>query len=122
MSAGRFALKSVWRTPVNVTQPQAHKLFYNKNGLLVVNVTSVYFIKKHQQDFVLEWQIKDTGDMIYKMVSDANGNIYATTSFGNLYYVDYNQETGSLRELSTGNCSVIDYCLFNGIKDEIVFK
>lgn len=103
--------------------PKKFCLCSHKQGLLVYCKDAIYYIRKRNNSWANEWYLSTVAPGgIFKMVSNAGGEVYATGAVGNIYHLESLGDSSSLNEFYTFNKNSIDFIVLKGIREECLIQ
>ncbi|XP_019892935.1 uncharacterized protein LOC101891652 [Musca domestica] len=122
----QFFLKPQWSiepgdetTPV----PKPYQVCSHRQGLLVYSSNAVYHIKKKINVWTTEWLITDPlNEGIFKIISNTNGDIFASAHVGNLYQIDTSTDQPELQDFYTFNQNAYDFVILKAVKEECLLQ
>ncbi|XP_061389538.1 uncharacterized protein LOC133324712 [Musca vetustissima] len=123
VQVGQFFLKPQWSVDNTEDAPKQYQLSSHKQGLLVHCKDAIYYIKKKINVWTAEWIVNDFLNIeIFKIISNINGDIFASGDLGNLYQFDTSNDQPVLTDLYTFNQNCIDFVILKAVKEECLVQ
>uniref|UniRef100_A0A1A9Z3T9 Cilia- and flagella-associated protein 43 n=1 Tax=Glossina pallidipes TaxID=7398 RepID=A0A1A9Z3T9_GLOPL len=114
-----------WSVPEEDTDTKElryYSIFSHKQGLLVLSSAMCYYIRK-KQIWQMEWKVHLSGETLYRLVSNMNGEIYAAGHLANLYRLEESSENNyELHPLKHFHWETIDFVVLRGTKEEAIVQ
>ncbi|XP_075168197.1 uncharacterized protein LOC142240373 [Haematobia irritans] len=126
LQIAQFYLKPQWS--LNTLEnskaiAKQHKLCSHKQGLLVSCLEVIYYLRKKNNFWLIEWQVQQLPlGGISKIVSNIGGDIFASDVIGNFYQLDVTTDNPSLTEVHMCHQNAIDFVVPNGIKEKCLLQ
>ncbi|ALC44553.1 CG17687 [Drosophila busckii] len=120
-----FSVKPKW-SPSYISDPgvsmitRAHSVTSHRNGFLIANYLTAFYIKKKAGNFVVEWTIDEDLGSVCMFRSNPNGELYAQRELGSIDVVQLEENTGKLVELVPTGKPVLAFRVLSGFKEECV--
>ncbi|KAH8372425.1 hypothetical protein KR093_011492, partial [Drosophila rubida] len=120
-----FAIKSRW-SPATIAEygremvPRSHSLVAHKMGFVIANNSTAFYIKKKAGSFIVEWTIDQGMHNVELLISNQDGELYASRELGKIAVVALDENEGRLQTVMATGRKILTFRTLSCFKEEVV--
>ncbi|EDV97937.1 GH17154 [Drosophila grimshawi] len=120
-----FTIKQRWSTAslseyANEVLARPHALLFHRSGFLIWTSVRAFYIKKKAGNFVVEWTIDQSLANVCTLISNQNGELYASSELGGIDQVMVEESEGKLNPVIVAGKKVLSFRMLSCFKEECV--